>query len=843
MADERITVRAELRDELTQPLERVERQVRETSEALERASRDSQDYERRSRRLSGRLRDLNRNGGRTTRTFRAVSRVTTALGEGTSRAAASTARLSGRLGTLIGRLGRLTGGTGRARKGVKALTGGFIGLLAKAVLLVTVIPVLATLIGALGVAAFVATSALGPLFGALAAAPGGVLALITSIGALKSALGGVRDASKVLADPAATADEVNAALKDLTPRARAFAELLSGYEPMFKGIREAAQEGLFPGLANALEGFANVAPVIQEGMRGVGFALGGAATQLGRFMSSPAFRDDLQTIMQANTYAIDRAAQGGVHFAKALADVMVVAAPLVRWFGELIHAAGMWAEKSAAANRASGEMAAFFDKTRLRLTQLGHILRDFGVGFYNIFRIATPMADEASSSLENLAARFRAFTESPEGVRKITEYFDAMRPVLTTLGDLLMSFGGGFFRLSKESAPQTVSVLQQLQGLGSALNDVFTAAGGSSTLASVVSILQSLAMILSALPFSVIATFAQVIAYLIGLVARLATDTGIAGGIFRGFLATIVAVKLGMALFAVGVTIFTGVLNMARGVLAAFRLVMLGVNFVMAMNPIGLVVIAIAALVAGIVIAYKKSETFRNAVKGLVDVFKRLWQAIKNIDWPDPPDWLKSVGGALGIGDTASSRAPRGGNFGSTVAQHSAIDSAIGGRRQVTNAFVGGGGVPGAPSSGDHEAGRALDLIGSNLNTYAQAVRGLGGYAAFHGSGKGRHLHAAFAAGDTSRRRAPHSRRRPVVRAHANLPIGDTWFGRVRRDMSAMQSPSAGRTPAPANATMQQTVVFQPGSVVVNNPQSGIDVRREVVRAMAERERDRRERR
>jgi phage-related minor tail protein len=45
-------------------------------------------------------------------------------------------------------------------------------------------------------------------------------------------------------------------------------------------------------------------------------------------------------------------------------------------------------------------------------------------------------------------------------------------------------------------------------------------------------------------------------------------------------------------------------------------------NAAMSANPIALVVIAIAALVAGIVIAYKKSETFRNIVNGV-------WNAIK----------------------------------------------------------------------------------------------------------------------------------------------------------------------------------------------------------------------
>lgn len=51
-------------------------------------------------------------------------------------------------------------------------------------------------------------------------------------------------------------------------------------------------------------------------------------------------------------------------------------------------------------------------------------------------------------------------------------------------------------------------------------------------------------------------------------------------------------------------------------------------NLVMNANPIGLVVMAIAALVAAFVIAYNKSETFRNLVNKLWASLKQLWAAI-----------------------------------------------------------------------------------------------------------------------------------------------------------------------------------------------------------------------
>ena len=55
-----------------------------------------------------------------------------------------------------------------------------------------------------------------------------------------------------------------------------------------------------------------------------------------------------------------------------------------------------------------------------------------------------------------------------------------------------------------------------------------------------------------------------------------------------------------------------------------------GLNLIMSLNPIALVVIAIAGLVAAIVIAYKKSETFRNCVNFLWTAVKTAFMNIKN---------------------------------------------------------------------------------------------------------------------------------------------------------------------------------------------------------------------
>jgi hypothetical protein len=79
-------------------------------------------------------------------------------------------------------------------------------------------------------------------------------------------------------------------------------------------------------------------------------------------------------------------------------------------------------------------------------------------------------------------------------------------------------------------------------------------------------------------------------------------------GAVGGIAAAVIAVNTAM-------TVFTAITKAATAVQAAF-------NAVLAMNPITLVVIAIAALVAGLVIAYKKFEGFRNIVNSVFTTVK-----------------------------------------------------------------------------------------------------------------------------------------------------------------------------------------------------------------------------
>lgn len=79
----------------------------------------------------------------------------------------------------------------------------------------------------------------------------------------------------------------------------------------------------------------------------------------------------------------------------------------------------------------------------------------------------------------------------------------------------------------------------------------------------------------------------------------------------------------------------------------AWTAVQWALNVALSANPIGLIVIAIAALVAGIVIAYKKCDAFRSiidavwqAIKTAVKWVGDLIEKIKGIKFPEMPSWL-----------------------------------------------------------------------------------------------------------------------------------------------------------------------------------------------------------
>ena len=105
------------------------------------------------------------------------------------------------------------------------------------------------------------------------------------------------------------------------------------------------------------------------------------------------------------------------------------------------------------------------------------------------------------------------------------------------------------------------------------------------------------------------------------------------GGIVGGVAGTMVA-------FAGAVKIVTGAIKVWHTVTKAMTIAQAALDVVLNLNPIGLTVIAVTALIAGLVLLYKKCKPFREFVNGIGKEVAKMAKEVVN--------WFKKIGKAIG---------------------------------------------------------------------------------------------------------------------------------------------------------------------------------------------------
>lgn len=118
----------------------------------------------------------------------------------------------------------------------------------------------------------------------------------------------------------------------------------------------------------------------------------------------------------------------------------------------------------------------------------------------------------------------------------------------------------------------------------------------------------------------------------IGIATAVVAAAGTAFLTYKGYVAAATAIEV---IHTAATTAMTAAHQAAEAGATGLAVAQAGLNAVLKANPIGLVVAALAALAAGLVTAYKTSETFRNAVNSAFASVKKIAQnAIGTVvDW------------------------------------------------------------------------------------------------------------------------------------------------------------------------------------------------------------------
>lgn len=307
-------------------------------------------------------------------------------------------------------------------------------------------------IAGLGGAAVAAMPALTDLGGAAIGLVPIYVGLGAAVGTTALAMGGLKEA----------AGGNREALKRLTPEARAFLEVLKQQRRMVTGIRRESQRGLFPGLTDAL----SLAPRAQHTMRKIarqqGEAVGDLAWSGAQKFTDPQVLRQMETLSAQSSRAFGGAARGGMDLAIALVEVTTAAEPFTDWMTNAIEDMAELVREEARVGRQTGELEAYFDRTRRRLQQFGRIGEDVFHTVGNVMDSARDAGDDLWRSIERGADRMEKWTGSTEGQLEMRRFFEEIKPVAKETAGLVGDIAGAFIEIGRSQGG--AAMLRELRG-------------------------------------------------------------------------------------------------------------------------------------------------------------------------------------------------------------------------------------------------------------------------------------------------------------------------------------------------------------------------------------------
>lgn len=491
------------------------------------------------------------------------------------------------------------------------------------------------------------------LIGFLSSMVAGLTAAIGSLGGLSKAIGAFL--------PVAVAAKL--AMLAWKVAAEAVAPQLDSIKAKFAGLGEAvAKGGLKAGLqslSNDLGGFVKVTTV---GFGQIGQALGQGATQLGQIAKNGERLSEVsriftgvQSILQSLIGTILNVGQA---FVAILDAAMPVSTQMAKDTQNLSKAMLTWVD---AANK-SGQLTQIIREGYEQLKRTIKTLTDFAVGLFHIFQIGARQAGWMGDSIEKAAGQFRTWTSSAEGQVSVAKWFADSMPIfkefLYLIRDVIKGLGGlatsaglqpMIEQLRTELLPAVLEVLKKLSSQGGLLPAIFD---GFTQVAHMFTSLDLSGLTMLAQMFAQVAAWIantiQAVPGLATLISALATFYVVGGGALK-----LIAWGIGIwKAFQVGILAVRTAMWMTSLLAPGFWAALTG--------PVGLIVIAIMAIVGVIIYLWNNCEWFRDAVKAvwaaivtaakaagdffvwLGGIFAGVWQAIvsaaetawNNFLWP-----------------------------------------------------------------------------------------------------------------------------------------------------------------------------------------------------------------
>jgi len=497
----------------------------------------------------------------------------------------------------------------------------------------------------------------------------------------------------------------------LTPSQKVFARYLTTLKPLMKDLRETVAKGFLPALQAGIERLVkDVFPTFKTGMGEIGTALGTAVTDFTNAVANPRAVTNFGTVLSTAANTIGKFGKIFGNLWKAAMEIFAAADPLIRKFTSFLEKkTGAFANFLDTKGK-TGELQTFFTEAGRIAGEIGKIIGNVASGLGNIIKANTGPGTGGQIMLDyfkDITGAFKAFSGSSTGQSKMKDYFAASaentKAILDTVGAFVKEFlklGADpntkvFWTTIKEAAPILGDIFKELNKGGPAaatllvnlakmVRNLLDSGAATMFFKTLNIVVVGLNKILENKMVKTVLKWSGAIHGVVFALGLVAQGVIFMSNVFMGALLKIFAVVgrlltafkfiaryiLGPIVRAIGflankiLTLLVravellarGLINLAKG---AIRMVITGLNLLRAAamaNPMVAIAVAVVALIAAMIILYKKNEKFREIIDKIGRFAKRVFEGIidvvkKVIDWVKTnwPLVLAIITGPIGL--------------------------------------------------------------------------------------------------------------------------------------------------------------------------------------------------
>jgi hypothetical protein len=381
-----------------------------------------------------------------------------------------------------------------------------------------------------------------------------------------------------------------------------------------KSLKQTVTDSLTTALVPAFSTFGGLVDGVKPKLAGLSGLLGTIGSDVAKSLSGPEATQGFNNMLDASTtfFSAFKGESGLGGLATGLVSFAGTAAKTFAGVGvginDALKVVGDWFR-----NISPAQMILAFQVVKTMITNVANVLGPVIKGLRDLGAIAAP----------------------------------ALAPGFKAIGDAIKQATPGVMAMARELMPALSQVMQNLAPILPSLVDSFRpwatiTAAIAPHLATIVGHLGPLAPLILGVALAAKAIGGAMLVWNVAMAAA-----SIAQGLFvaatGGSTVSLGTNTIALAAHRVGMVAGAAATGIVTGATWLF-------NAALNANPIGLIVLALAGLVAGIVLAYKNSETFRNIVQaawsGIKTVVSAVWDWISTTLWPGIKAAFQGIGDA-----------------------------------------------------------------------------------------------------------------------------------------------------------------------------------------------------